>query len=240
MRIFKNCKEAASEIKREVAEMGKEVKLNTYQDKNIEENPDFFTRELIAYSYMICEPKDKDNLLKAFNKTEREIEWAREEFKERISQQKLNPGKAWKLRESIWKEFLYPGHEENAYTEEFAYTYSERIGDQLEKVINMLKENPHSRNGIISIWDREIDNNRIGGKMRVPCSMDYQLLIRNNKIHLIYHIRSNDVMAHWCFDVWMAISMMEYVSGKLGIEIGNFYQFIGSLHAYQKDLKGIF
>ena len=59
MRIFRNCREAASEIKREVAEMGKVVKLKTYQDKNIDGNPDFFTKELLSYSYMIHEPKDK-------------------------------------------------------------------------------------------------------------------------------------------------------------------------------------
>ena len=233
MRIFQNCFEAASEVKREVAEMGKEVRLNTYQDKNIEGNPDYYTRELLAYSFMIHEPKDKHRLLEVFNKTEEDKKWCLAEFKERIGQEFLNPGEAWKLREEVWKPFL----EEDG---KFSYTYSERIGFQLENVIEMLKKNEHSRNGIVSIWDSVLDEPKIGGKRRVPCSIDYQFLIRNDKINLIYHIRSNDVMTHWCFDVWMAISMMEYVAEKLNKNIGDFYQFIGSLHAYEKDLKGIF
>jgi hypothetical protein len=231
MRIYKNCKEAMSEIKREVAEMGTEVRLKTYQDKNIEGNPDYYTKELLCYSYMIHEPKDKDSLLEG--KTADELLWSKAEFQERIGKEKLNPGLAWPFRKWIWLPFIQKDGK-------FSYTYSERIGDQVDKVISMLKDNPNSRNAIISIWDRQIDQDRIGGKQRVPCSMFFQLLIRNGKLNMIYNIRSNDVMTHWCFDIWMAISLQEYIAEKLGLEIGNFYQTIGSLHAYNKDLKGIF
>ena len=227
MRIFSSCAEAQSEVKREVAEMGKEVKLNTYQDKIITDNPKFFTKELLAYSYMIHEPTDEDILIKGDEK------WAYDDFAERISGMKYNPGKAWKERESVWKEFLDSKGK-------FSYTYSERIASQLEKIIKMLESNEHARNAIVSIWDREIDQDRIGGKKRVPCSMYYQFLIRNNKVHLIYNIRSNDVITHWRFDVWMAIKMQKHVAEKLGKGTGDFYQFIGSLHAYEKDLRGIF
>lgn len=233
MRIFRNCAEAASEVKREVAEMGKEVKLKTYQDKNIENDPKFFTRELICYSFMISEPKDKDKLLEVFGKNTPENKaWCEKEFEERINQTQQNPGESYKFRNNVWDQFMTDG--------KFAYTYGERIGDQVETVIDMLKENQNSRNAIISIWDRQIDKDRIGGKMRVPCSMFYQVLIRNGKVHLVYNIRSNDVMTHWCFDIWMAISLQEYIAGKLGLPVGDFYQFIGSFHAYQKDLEGIF
>lgn len=230
MRIFKNCAETMSEVRREVAEMGKEVRLNTYQDKDIKDNPEFFTKELLCYSYMISQPKDKHSFLEG--KQPHELAWATQELEDRLGQKELNPGLAWTLRDTVWTPFLHDG--------KFSYTYSERIGKQIEKVIEMLKVNPTSRNAIISIWDRQIDQDRIGGKMRVPCSMFYQVLVRDGKVNIVYNIRSNDVMTHWNYDVYLAIALQEHIAEKLELKVGDFYQFIGSLHAYQKDLKGIF
>lgn len=231
MRIYRNCRETASETKRELAEMGVEVQIETMQDKKVKDNPEYLTRELLGYSYMIVNPtEDKIELAKAFGK-EGEIKWAEEEFTERINQRKANPGEAYKLR-PVWEEFVHGG--------KFSYTYGERIGDQVEKVIKSLKDNPGSRNAIISMWDPNIDIDRIGGKMRVPCTMYYQALIRDGKLNMIYNIRSNDLFTHWCWDIWLAITLQEYIASSLGIEVGFFMQQIGSLHGYQKDMKGIF
>lgn len=233
MRIYRNCKEAASETKRELKEMGVEVYLKTMQDKNVENDPDYVTHELMCYSYMIVDTSDWRDLLVSFGKnTEENFRWLEEEFNDRISRTGVNPGNAWRHREEIWKEFMHDG--------KFSYTYSERIGDQVHKVIEMLKVNPTSRNAIISIWDRELDQDRIGGKQRVPCTMFYQVLIRDNKANMIYNIRSNDLMTHWCYDIALAVRLQEYIASMLNMEVGNFYQFVGSLHGYAKDLKGIF
>lgn len=230
MRIYKNLKEAASETKRELKEMGTEVKLETMQDKIIKDNPAYLTHELVGYSFMVLDTKDKDDILKSFGK-ENEKEWNEAEFKERIGKEFLNPGEAYKLR-PVWEEFMHGG--------QFSYTYSARIGTQIDKVIECLKETPSCRNAIVSIWDREIDIDRIGGKQRVPCSLTYQFLVRNGKLNLIYSIRSNDLMTHWCNDIYQCVKLQEYVAEALGLPTGYLIQFIGSLHAYAKDLNGIF
>lgn len=211
--------------------MGVEVQLQSMQDKQIADNPDYITNELVGYSYMILDTNDKDELLKSFGKLDKK-EWAEAEFEDRVSQQRLNPGNAWRIREDVWAEFMHDG--------KFSYTYSERYGDQVEKVIESLKTHPSSRNAIIAMWDPTIDIDRIGGKMRVPCTMYYQVLIRNGKVNMIYNIRSNDLMTHWCYDIWLSIKLQEYIAEKLGLPVGSFIQFVGSLHTYKKDLKGIF
>lgn len=210
--------------------MGVEVQIQTMQDKDVHDNPDYLTHELIGYSYMILNSEDKDELLKSFGK-EDELPWDAEEFTERVSGMNLNPGEAYKMR-GVWEEFVHDG--------KFSYTYSERIGEQVNKVIEMLTATPSSRNAIISIWDRQIDQDRFGGKMRVPCSMYYQLLIRDGKLNMVYNIRSNDLMTHWCHDIWQAITLQQYIASKLDIQVGYFIQQIGSLHGYAKDLVGIF
>lgn len=229
MRIYKSLKECASETKRELAELGTEVQLETMQDKVIKGDPDYFTNELLGYSFMVTNTDDLIELPLAFEKVH-EIEWAEEEFKERISPELINPGEAYKIRE-VWEEFMHDG--------KFSYTYNERMRYQIDNVIECLKTTPHSRNALIVLWE-PIDNTRIGGKARVPCSIYYQFLIRNGKLNLIYNIRSNDLMQHWCWDVYLAIKLQEYIADKIGREKGWFMQQIGSLHSYQKDLKGIF
>ena len=230
MRIYKNCREAASETKRELKEMGVEVQIESMQDKVVKGDPDYFTNELIGYSYMILDTGDKIELPKAFGK-EGELDWAEADFAERISCTGANPGEAYKLR-GVWEEFLHDG--------QFAYSYPERIGTQVLDVINCLEKTPTSRNAIIALWDPTIDIKRIGGKARVPCSMYFQVLIRNGKVNMIYNMRSNDLMTHWCWDIYLAIKLQEYISEQLDMPIGWFVQQIGSLHAYHKDLKGIF
>lgn len=231
MRIYRNCEHAASETKRELAEMGVDVQVETMQDKYVADNPEYLTKELIAYSYAIRDVKDKDKLLEAFEKEEGKA-WAEAEFKDRVSGLKLNPGNAWEIRKDVWEEFLHDG--------KFSYTYSERFADQVEKVINTLKENRTCRNGIIAMWDPGIDIERIGGKQRVPCTMYYQPLIRNGRLNMIYNIRSNDLYEHWAYDVWLAIALQEYIAEKVGVEVGTFYQFIGSLHSYAYKSRGVF
>lgn len=230
MRIYKNLKEAASETKRELAEMGTEVRLETMQDKKIEGDPDYFTKELIGYSFMVTNTDDLLELPKAFGKEE-ELEWAEAEFKERISDEHLNPGKAYRLRK-VWDEFVHHGM--------FSYTYNERMRGKIDLIIDCLKRAPHTRNAILALWDPEVDIFRIGGKQRVPCSIYYQFLIRGGKLNLIYNIRSNDLMTHWAWDLYLAIKLQAYIAEKIGVEKGWFIQQVGSLHAYQKDLKGIF
>ena len=228
MRIFANCHETVSELKRELKEMGVEVRLNRMQDKDVKDDPDYYTMELRGYSYAILDTKDKDYLLEAFGKDKK---WAEEEFAERISGLELNPGEAWKFRENVWSEFLHDG--------KLAYTYSERIGDQVKKLIEEFKVNPTTRQAYLSIWDPNIDVDKIG-KERVPCSLGYHFMIRDGKMECRYMIRSNDLMEHWSYDVWLAITLQEYISSAVGVPIGRFEQYICSLHGYQKNLKGIF
>lgn len=230
MRIYSSCYEAASETKREVAEMGKTVKVQTMQDKTVKNDPRFTTKELLCYAFMILNTKDKDQMLKAFGK-EKGKKWAQEEFKERVSTKKINPGNAWKSRKDVWKEFLHEG--------KFSYTYNERLHESLPKVIRELKKNSSTRQAVLPIfWDSDLD--KLGGKARVPCSLFYQFIIREGKLHIVYMIRSNDVGTHFAYDIWLAITLQEYVAKKVGVKKGSFYYFGVSLHSYADYLKGIF
>lgn len=225
-----------SEIFRDVDEMGLIVTPQSMQNKDIRGNEDYHTKEVINYTYCLTSLRDKNNLFLT-DKVSRE--WCIAEFKERIDLNNTNPGEAYKIRQHVWDEFLVDG--------KFDYSYSERIGNQAELVIDRLSKDPDSRQGIIQIWDSHIDRHMIGGVKRVPCSIYYQILIRDGRVHLIYNQRSADVVAHFGNDVYLAWKMKTYVTEqlnkKLGLnfgdenayKIGFLYHNIASLHSYKKD-----
>jgi len=225
MRIYSDCYELMSEIYREVWEMGHIVHPNSMQNKVVVGDEQYKTKEIINYSYCLTS-MDKSGYLFIADKDA--IIWADAEFEERVSMGKINPGDAWELRENIWAEFINTSGK-------FDYTYNERMRMSLNPIIDELSRNPDSRQAIISIWDPLSDIDNIGGYARVPCSMYYQVLIRDGKVNLVYNQRSADIVTHFGNDVYLAWKLMEYISKALCIEGGYLYHNIGSLHTYKKD-----
>lgn len=226
MRIFLNCKEAIREIERDLWEMGIDVTTQSMQDKAGE----FKTKELQGYSYRIINPNDKDSVLEymKLNKT-----WAEADLLERLHGVD-NPGMAWTLRKEVWEQFMEDGR--------FYYTYGERMHESLQTSIDTLKKDPSSRQAIIPIYDRQLDTGNQLGKHRIPCSVFYQLLYRQGKLDIYYFMRSTDFLTHFGYDMWHAISLMQYIAKETGLAPGSLVHFATSLHAYYSDMqaRGIF
>lgn len=249
MRIYSNPYELMSEMGRNLWEMGEENRPKSYQNKVIEGNEDFITRELICEQYCLTDMSDAKPLF-VFTKSE---DWANAEFQERISERITNPGEAWKLRRDIWEQFLVELNDgSKGY---FDYTYSERIQEpvyykgklmpKLEAVITLLKEDPDTRKAILNIFgndqfQEEFDAHYLGGEHRIPCSMYYDFLIRTNvkgqkQLNIVYHQRSSDFVTHFGNDVYLAWRLMEHVAREVGVQPGYLYHTIDSLHCYKKD-----
>lgn len=246
MRIFDDCYELMSEVRRDTFEMGAIVKPKSMQNKNIEGDINYETKEILNYSYCLLTLAKEEYL---FNGTQTDIEttkkWAIAEFNERVDPRGLNPGTAWEIRKEIWKEFI---NEEG----KFDYSYSERLNfcpfpenyvpvSNMTRVIKELLRNPDTRQAILPIWDLEKDGAYIGGVKRVPCSMYYQVIIRDNMLHLIYNQRSADVVTHFGNDVFLAWQLKDYITqvlrskGMKDLVSGYLYHNIASLHSYRKD-----
>lgn len=216
MRIFGNTMEAYPEILRDIVKFGRTLKSNTVQ--NIKDVGDEYTmKELQLYSFCIVD--DSDNLT-----TCKDPDWVKEEFKERLIA--LNPGEAWKLREEYWSTFLTEG--------KMCYTYGERMSSIIPEVIDLLGENPGTRQGIIALWERG-DHFVTQGKKRVPCSMYYNLQIRDGKLDIIYHMRSSDFYEHFRNDLTLAGLLKRFIAHELEVPIGKTFMSIDSLHAYKKN-----
>ena len=229
MRIYMNWNEAYEEIKRDLAEMGINVYPKTMQDKYIEGNEDYATKELQNYCYTILNAKSEDVKSSSIQP------WADEEFKERINPYgNVNPGTAYKLRQEIWNEYMHDG--------KFAYSYNERFfrNRQLNKIIARLQEDHDSRQLWLSVWDLNEDVDKLGGISRVPCSLGYNFQFREGKLNIHYVMRSCDFNTHFPNDVYLAIRLLEYVAERCNMEVGNFTHTMFSLHVYKKDVSDVF
>ena len=239
MRIYGNFYELMSETGRNLWEMGVLNQPKTYQNKNIEGNEEFITKEMICEQYCLTGYDDMDILFHYSNSKQ----WAEAEFQERVAGKPINPGEAWKLRKDVWEEFLNHDHK-------FDYTYSQRMmaptedfttgrmAPALRAVVDLLNHDHDTRKAVLPIFWKE-DLNWLDGSRRIPCSMYYDFLVREvngeEVVNMTYHQRSSDFVTHFGNDVWLAISLMKFVANKLELKPGYLYHSIDSLHVYKKD-----
>ena len=105
---------------------------------------------------------------------------------------------------------------------------------QLDKVIQMLKVYPYTRQAVLSIYDgKEISTYRND----TPCTYAVQFTILNNKLEMSVLMRSNDLWFGFCNDQYCFASLQELVAERLSMELGTYYHFAHNLHLYNNKLK---
>lgn len=240
-RIFKDCLDMIREMDRELKVSGITVPVKHYQNQELTgENQN--TKELIGVNFVITKPwLQKREMLEFLFKDEaqRIEDYCKQEILDRIDRRGLNPGNSYKIRMDLWQKLM--SKKEN---DKFDYTYSERINysRQLDNAIAALKDDEHSRRAMIMIFKPEDTTESSGFQTRIPCSVSYQFLIRNNKLMVLYYIRSNDYFKHFAIDIWLTQAIQEYMWTQLqdtypGLKIGPLNYYAGSFHAYHEDLS---
>lgn len=111
----------------------------------------------------------------------------------------------------------------------------ERFGfDQFEYVVESLTKNPLSRQAVIHIKDAQ-DYNEFPTK-DVPCTVALQYLIRDGKLHATTYMRSNDLWTGFPYDTFSFTCFQILLAFRLGVDIGTYTHFAGSLHLYDRSL----
>jgi len=240
-RIFKDCLEMIQEMDRELKVSGITVPVKHYQNQALE-GKNQNTKELIGVNFIISKPflKKKEMLEFIFKDEAKNIEdycWT--ELGDRLNRAGLNPGNSYKVRLDLWQKLM-----SKAEGDKFDYTYSERINHmgQLDNAIAALKDDEHTRRAMVMIFDPVDTKDSAGFQTRIPCSISYQFLIRNNKLMVLYYIRSNDYFNHFAIDIWLTHAIQQYVVDELqsvypGLKCGALNYYAGSFHAYHKELS---
>jgi len=110
--------------------------------------------------------------------------------------------------------------------------YGKRLRSQLLEIEEKLMSDRDSRQAVATIFE-PIDLST--STKDVPCTVSLQFLIRDNHLHLITHMRSNDIYLGTPYDIFSFTMIQEWMSVRLGTKLGHYYHLTGSLHAYKQD-----
>jgi thymidylate synthase len=113
--------------------------------------------------------------------------------------------------------------------------FSKENNSQFEKVVNELKKNPESRRAVIiytrpTMWDEY----NLNGRSDFMCTNTVQYLIRDEVVHCIVQMRSNDAVFGYKNDRAWHLTVLGDVAKELNLPIGNIYWQVGSLHVYER------
>lgn len=114
---------------------------------------------------------------------------------------------------------------------------NETSENQIENVIKLLQSRPTSRRAVVQIFD----SRDIAGEARteVPCTCTLQFLIRRGRLEMIVTMRSNDALRGLPHDIFAFTMIQEAIARSLGVELGSYQHFVGSMHLYDGDLAKV-
>ena len=108
---------------------------------------------------------------------------------------------------------------------------------RVRAVIDSLKANPASRRAVVQIFDHtDLGPERYKD---VPCTCTLQFLLRDNEVHLVVNMRSNDAYRGLPHDVFAFTMLQELVARSLNVDLGRYIHMVGSLHLYDRDLDEV-
>jgi thymidylate synthase len=102
-------------------------------------------------------------------------------------------------------------------------------------IIDLLRNDIHSRRAVISLLDSEIHIN--ASVSDISCTVSLQFLVRNGKIDLIVNMRSNDIIWGLPYDFFFFSYLQELMSFELNMPIGTYYHLAGSMHIYERHYE---
>ena len=143
-----------------------------------------------------------------------------------------------------------PSFSDDGKTVNSAYGYRIRVDNkyygstQWRACKKTLLADVDSRRALLII-NNSFDNIRAveEGSKDVPCTLSLQFFIRNNRLILHTHMRSNDIIWGLTYDLFSFSLLQEAMclelnaEGMPGLELGEYIHTAGSLHLYEQHFK---
>lgn len=227
-----------------------DVDVGEWHAADVKGMPALVSRELLNVTLELEVPND----IGAWQRlTQPNLPWAEDHFWERTCGKPLNPGEEY--ANWPWATDYFDSHLMKY--AKFSHTYMERFwpkragtspvtnlgirfdyGDLGDVVIQLL-ENPLTRQAYLPVFFPE-DTGAVHGE-RIPCTLGYHFIVRSNRLHCIYYLRSCDFVRYFRDDIYLAGRLLQWVWGKVrerhhDLDTGKLITHITSLHVMQGDL----
>ena len=199
-----------------------------YHDKIIREGIKFGdTKALFNVGFYIENPLDNaiENRERKWNPVYAEAEW---QWYLSGDRNIAKLGELYGKVPEIWKRMAFPNGNVNS-----NYGWQWKRNDQIDYVVNLLRNEPETRQATISIYDgKEHDTFTFD----TPCTYAVQFTIVNNRLDMCVVMRSNDLWYGFCNDQYCFSRMQEMVCNELNIELGTYYHFAHNMHLYNDKI----
>ncbi len=120
----------------------------------------------------------------------------------------------------------------------FAGAYGPHIVGQWERTIDKLREDPDTRQAVITILANVF---RIPSSKDVPCTVSIQFLRRPvGTLNTIVTMRSSDVWLGLPYDFFTFSMLMNIACAQLRLKIGTLTFNLGSSHLYERDVQRVY
>lgn len=194
--------------------------------------PDLETYEILNHSSTVDLPTEDLGYYQLDIKPD--LPWADDHFDERVCGYPLNPGVQWakwrmgrgadsfrdssgrfnhNYMERFWPKIAgkvpaaeYPPEfwEDQPAIQGIRHPYGD-LGD----LVHQLVREPDTRQAVLPMFFPEDTGAVHSG--RVPCSLTWQFIVRQNMLHMTYSLRSVDLVNHWRNDLYMAVRLLLWV-----------------------------
>lgn len=127
-----------------------------------------------------------------------------------------------------WEEISDDGEHNNS---AYGYRIFSQFGfNQWNYVKKLLTKDPKTRQAVIHIKTPNDSETK-----DTPCTVYLQFFIRKGKLNLSVHMRSNDIWMGVPYDMFSFCFLQMKMAMELGVEIGEYTHYAGSLHMYERD-----
>lgn len=136
-------------------------------------------------------------------------------------------------RAKIWSKMYDPNDPEKIVRSNYGYQW--KRNDQLNKVIDLLREDVYTRRAVITIYDgKEIDTY----KYDTPCTTSITFYVRPSQkdiLNMSVKMRSNHLTLGFCNDQYFFSNLQKMVASECGLSVGYYYHHADNLHLYSYD-----
>jgi thymidylate synthase len=137
--------------------------------------------------------------------------------------------------------FIDKPKDEKAMPTNFSTAYGPRIAKQLPYIIDELTRDKESRRAVIHVLNEDdLDMLGTDTKEEYPCTDSFTFLIRDNKLHMYTHMRSNNMVLTICYDMYNMTMFHEYLTKVMqnvypDLTIGTYHHNIASAHYFDRE-----
>ena len=197
-------------------------------DKIIREGIDFAnTKALFNVGFYITDPMDNKIINRERNW---KPEYAEAEWKWYLSEDNSigKLGEIYGTIPQIWYKMADAAGKVNS-----NYGWQWGRNNQIDYIVDLLKNNKNTRQAAISIYDAKEHDCY---SKDTPCTYAVQFTILHDRLNMCVVMRSNDLWYGFCNDQYCFSKLQEMISLELGIETGTYYHFAHNMHLYNDKI----